>query len=358
MQQHSEVVPLDLHSEAASAWKDKLYAFTDDLAKNGAYAQMNTVLSQEEKTFGWEGQDKEAQQACMRVKEARPAGDLQARSGATFPTQIRVDSLNNTHKLKGSACEGCGLFTLVPQAREQLECVREVPKLLHFIWLDHPLPEKYAKNIASVMRANPDRLSLLWVNHAAQNVSSLARLLEGEGGEVASRLRVKSLEAHKDHFRNWDKATQEPNVGARSDWLRLEVLYLHGGIYLDTDFNGLHSFSGYGGVFRWPFVAYSDPKGYGNLCNCIMSAEKRSPFVNFVIEGWRSSGVTGPAGCPILTAAFVTYNQPEILMLSQDYMFLPKAGVDPVITSTFDGSWLPQNKGPGIGLVAEREVEP
>jgi len=296
-----------------------------------------------------EGQDKVERMKCMRDKETQPAGELEERNGVKLPTKLRVDSIDNSPALKGAHCEdmpnGCGMFTLKPQSRENLACVREVPKLLHFVWLDHPLPEKYAKNIASVMRANTDRKTFLWVNQAAQNVSTLTQLLKDKGGD-ASMLEVKSLEESKSQFRNWDIVEKEENVGGRSDWLRLEVLYLHGGIYMDTDFQSKHSFSDYGGVFRWPFVAYSDPKGYGNLCNCIMSAEKKSPFVKFMIEGWRESSEKyqlghGALGCPVLTAAYKTYNQPEILKLSQDYMFMQKEGVDPVISSTFDRSWLP-----------------
>jgi len=45
----------------------------------------------------------------------------------------------------------------------------------------------------------------------------------------------------------------EENVGARSDLLRLEVLYKFGGIYLDTD---SHSLSGFTPFFQKSFVSY------------------------------------------------------------------------------------------------------
>ena len=148
-------------------------------------------------------------------------------------------------------------------------------------------------------------------------------------------LTVKQIEDFKDRFVNWDIIQNQTNVGARSDWYRLEVVYWYGGIYIDTDVHPVHSFSEYGGIFRWPFVSYSSPEGYGNLCNCVWSAEKRSPFLKLNFEGWReahlkyglSSGV--PVGCGVMTAAFTTHASQEILMIGQDYIFMDKDGVDP-----------------------------
>jgi len=313
------------------------------------------VDTNEEEVLGLEEQDESERAKCMRDKQLRPAGLIESHLGVKFPSEISVESLTNTQPLKGATCSGeggCGLFNLThPHSAKDAACVREVPKLIHFVWLDHPLPERYAKNIVSVMMMNPDRRFLLWVNDLSTNTSALTEQIKSDFGsdaEVAQkRLLVKRVEDFKDRFMNWDIITQEPNVGARSDWIRLEAVYLYGGIYMDTDVRPVHGFSDYGGVFQWPFVAYSNPKGYGNLCNCIFSAEKRSPFVKLVAEGWREGFFhfnlpSGPPfGCGVLTAAFMTYNNPEIMMLAERYMFSyrPVEGAEPVISMTFDGSW-------------------
>lgn len=325
------------------------------LRQTRSRTEARQVYDADAEVLGLEGQDDSDRAKCMRDKEARPVGLLGSHLGATFPSKLQVDSLNSTQPLKGAVCStegGCGLFTLSkPLAAEGKACVREVPKLIHFVWLDHPMPEKYAKNVANVMKVNPDRRVLLWVNQEAKDVSALTTRIDTEFGADApsarKRLLVKSIEEHQDSFRNWDIIQKEPNVGARSDWIRLEAVYQYGGIYMDTDVQPFQSFSSYGGVFRWPFVAYSDPKGYGNLCNCVFSAEKRSPLINLTMEGWREAFLhykvpSGPPfGCPVLTAAFVTYNQPEIMMLSEDFMFKgPKNGVEPVMTMSFDGAWI------------------
>jgi len=303
-------------------------------------AFMQRLLDYE--TLGLEGQDQLERQRCMRDKATRPAGDVQAASG----TMLRIDSIRTIPQLRGAECEpeGCGLFNFTHPWTEdsgQL-CAREVPKILHFIWLDHPLPEKYAANIGRVVRANPDYHVLLWVNSAAEDVRELTKALSGEEAE---QLKVMKLEEHQDHFANWDILKREPNVGARSDWARLEIVLLYGGIYMDTDVGKAPHFSQYGDVFRWPFVAYSDPKPYGNLCNCVFGAEKQSRLIKLASEGWREGNLHHgiPAGPPfgsgVLTSAYRTYNSAEILMLNQRYMFMEEAGTEPVMSMGFDDSW-------------------
>jgi len=314
----------------------------------------STALNKtDEETLGLEGQDHSERMKCMRDKHPQPHGILESHLGQRFPSELKVDDLFSRGALKGAECSyeehGCGVLTLDPQPQEGKPCVREVPKLIHFIWLDHPLPTKYAANIARVMEVNPDRLVMLWVNEAAKNVDKLVKMLNingTEGSGAIKRLRVMYIDEYKDRFLNWDIIQNQTNVGARSDWFRLEVVYWYGGIYMDTDAHPVHSFSDYGGVFRWPFVTYSSPEGYGNLCNCLWSAEKQSPFLRMNFEGWRDayfnyskpSGV--PIGCGVMTAAFITYNHPEILMLGQEYMFMAKDGVEPVMTMSFDSTWL------------------
>lgn len=312
-------------------------------------------MQEEMATLGLEGQDESERMKCIVEKVERPSGLLESHAGKKFPTKIQVDSLNNTAKLKDGVCEpdGCGLLDMKnPRPLEGKPCLREVPKLIQFVWLDHPMPEKYAKNVANVMKVNSDRAIMIWVNEVGKDISTLSALLDDSEKE---RLHVKSVEEYSGQFRNWDIIEKEPNVGARSDWIRLEGINLFGGIYMDTDSHPVQSFSDYGGVFRWPFVAYSDPQGYGNLCNCVFGAEKQSSLINLTIEGWRDTFFnnamgSGALGCPMLTTAFKTQNDPEILMLAEWYMFKAKDGIDPIMTEGFDGSWLDGKFGYATGF--------
>ena len=338
----------------------------------------NAFLEGDEEALGLEGQTSRQRGMCMRDKQPQPHGPLgHDYFGKKFPAELRVDNIVSRGPLKGEECKdvrqrssgkyvhGCSILTLKPELQTGKPCVREVPKLIHFVWLDRALPKKYAANIAQVMGANPDWAVLLWVNRAATDLSTLTGILRSGAvsGAMVNRLHLKSIDAHQQRFRNWDIIQNQSNVGARSDWIRLEVVYWYGGIYMDTDVHSQHGFSEYGDVFRWPFVSYSSPEGYGNLCNCIWGAEKLSPFLKMNFLGWRdahlnyavSSGV--PIGCGVMTSAFITYNHPEILMLGQEFMFLPKSGVEPIIRMSFDGSWIENGmfEGRESGLIANEK---
>merc|ERR1719356_1034405 len=215
----------------------------------------------------------------MQDKEARPRpGLLDSHLGVSFASKLQVDDLTSYTGLHGAVCEtegGCGLFNLThPYTEKDRACVREVPKVIHFIWLDHPMPKNYANNVARVMAKNPGWQVLLWLNENSTDASALTGAIDTE---TAKRLHKMRVEEYKDQFHNWEMIAKEQNVGGRSDLIRLEAVYLFGGIYMDTDVYANHGFNEYGSVFKWPFVAYSNPQpqGYGNLCNCIFGAEKR-----------------------------------------------------------------------------------
>ena len=187
--------------------------------------------SVEEETLGLEGQDHGERTRCMRDKQPQPHGLLKSHLGKRFPSELKVDDLFSRGPLKGAECEreqGCGILTLKPQPQGGKPCVREVPKLAHFVWLDHALPKKYAANIARFMEVNSDWPVMLWVNGAAKDVSTLTNILGSKrflpDPEAAiKRLHLKSIDAYKSRFRNWDIIQNQSNVGARSDWIRLEV---------------------------------------------------------------------------------------------------------------------------------------
>jgi len=124
----------------------------------------------EEDTLGLDGMDSSERMKCMRDKHTKPHGAMKSHLGQAFPSELRVDDLNSRGPLNGASCdEPCGVLNESPQPDREIPCVREVslllalrfthtfpptsflnqvPKLIHFIWLDHPLPKKYAANIA------------------------------------------------------------------------------------------------------------------------------------------------------------------------------------------------------------------
>lgn len=83
-----------------------------------------------------------------------------------------------------------------------------IPKLIHQIWLGSPLPNKYKKWQSTWQNMGPDWQYKLWTDAD-----------------------VKELKLFNQNFYD-----SETNWGAKSDILRIEILYKYGGIYVDTDF--------------------------------------------------------------------------------------------------------------------------
>ena len=57
-------------------------------------------------------------------------------------------------------------------------------------------------------------------------------------------------------FVNGDLISKDKNLAGKSDYLRIEILYLEGGIYQDTDAHPIQPFDNFGDIFRWPFASY------------------------------------------------------------------------------------------------------
>ena len=82
-----------------------------------------------------------------------------------------------------------------------------IPKILHFIWLGSDIPERYVVNINDWTKKNPNFEIQIWTDGDADSFD----------------MKNKEL---------FDTTT---NFGMKSDILRYEILYQHGGVYLDTD---------------------------------------------------------------------------------------------------------------------------
>lgn len=89
-----------------------------------------------------------------------------------------------------------------------------IPKKIHQIWLGSDLPKKYSKLTQSWKTHHPDWEYKLWTDND-----------------------IKSF-----NLTNKDLYNKTTNYGEKSDILRYEILYRHGGIYADCDFECLKKF--------------------------------------------------------------------------------------------------------------------
>merc|ERR1712054_484277 len=93
---------------------------------------------------------------------------------------------------------------------------------------------------------------------------------------------------HQHLFRNFDIINRSVNLAGKSDYMRLEILWLHGGVYLDTDSVAVHGSDEYGSLFRWPFLAYDHDDGK-TITNSLIGVEKRSGFIDFALNATREN---------------------------------------------------------------------
>lgn len=219
--------------------------------------------------------------------------------------------------------------TAVRERSYAKKCVREqVPKKLHWIWFGSELPEKYVSNIEASALSNPGWEIFLWSELPSRQ---LEERLHKHGIQCSFKNISSYLEGGL--FVNGDLIQREKIAAGKSDYLRLEVVYIEGGIYQDTDAHSVLGFDDLGDLFRWPFAAFY-PDGYhkGTISNGVFGFEKGSAFLSFALNLTRENclafqrcGVMIGAGPAFLTAALYYFDDPDIVLLHSDYLLVRSA---------------------------------
>lgn len=191
-----------------------------------------------------------------------------------------------------------------------------IPKIIHQIWLGGPLPEKYKEIQKTWQKYHPDWEYRLWTDEDAKNFAMKNREL-------------------------FDSAT---NLGEKADIFRYEILYRHGGLYVDTDFECLRSFDTlhklcdfYIGIdtlerkFRSPRLSnalLASIPGHPLLEQCLKSMSGEGPRDNFDLIQQR----TGPG---LVTRAFLA----QIDDLTYKNVALPSSYFYPLPAPERNGSF-------------------
>ncbi len=144
--------------------------------------------------------------------------------------------------------------TYVINKVEHAEHVR-IPKIIHQIWIGSPLPEKYYHWQKSWQIRHPDWKYILWTD--------------------------KDIEEFGLTNKHW--YDQTTNYAQKADIARYEILYREGGLYVDTDFECIHSFDifhhtcdFYAGIMQWK-------EGF-RLCNALIGSAPGHPILKACIE--------------------------------------------------------------------------
>eukprot|EP00930_Biecheleria_cincta_P047104 TRINITY_DN32591_c0_g1_i1.p1 TRINITY_DN32591_c0_g1~~TRINITY_DN32591_c0_g1_i1.p1 ORF type:complete len:421 (-),score=56.56 TRINITY_DN32591_c0_g1_i1:488-1750(-) len=213
-------------------------------------------------------------------------------------------------------------------------CTTPVPRILHFVWLCSPLPNRIALRLVNFAVMNPTWKIMLLVdvplNKTEEEVFSKPEVTSRPSGGIV----VHFMHSYGKEFRNLDVIRKIRNFSLNprhlhvcagmSDVARLEVMYKFGGIYMDTDFMPNRPFDDYGDLFRWPFVSH---KVCGiNIINSIIGMDRRSGFLNFALDAYRENCLRfkncmpeGGAGPPFIATAILRYNSSDIMLIGQQF---------------------------------------
>ncbi len=142
--------------------------------------------------------------------------------------------------------------------REKPSNTPRIPKIIHQIWLGGPLPEKYYPLQKSWQEKHPDWEYRLWTD---ADITSFP-------------------------FMNRERFENAVNVGEKADIFRYEILYLYGGLYVDTDFecirpvDELHYLCDlYTGILG----AFAEGQEVA-IGNALIGAKSNHPIIQYCIE--------------------------------------------------------------------------
>lgn len=137
----------------------------------------------------------------------------------------------------------------------------KIPKIIHQIWLGGLVPEKYADWMSTWIEHHPDWTYILWTDDDIQYLN----------------------------LSNRDLFEKASNFGEKSDILRVELINLFGGLYIDTDYECLKPFDKfhYCNSFYISAIPYGG-NGYATN-NALIAAPPKHPLMRKLVETMKIS---------------------------------------------------------------------
>lgn len=178
-----------------------------------------------------------------------------------------------------------------------------IPKNIHFIWLGSPFPQKY------------ERLKNTWINqHPEWNIKVWNDTDAESFGMVNKKL--------------FDNTT---NYGIKSDIFRYEILFKHGGIYIDTDFECFQSFND---LLYLDFFAGTGWNAWPVVFNSILACKAGCKYMGLIINAIHQRQIEGNltpqqvlnfTGCDFITPLYVEYlkTSEEKTVIFPNHFFYP-----------------------------------
>lgn len=207
--------------------------------------------------------------------------------------------------------------------RRSRELLESLPRQIHFVWLDSPIPVRYAENIETFVRHNPGVEIRLWTDRDPPDCLHSEVRVEREFPPLPRAFRL------------------EKNVGGRADILRYGVVHREGGIYCDVDAVCLRPL---GELFAGPFVS-AEPHRWRNLTNAVFGFAAGSELLSLVLENlsgsWerrRYSSIPERTGPTFFTTCFLSLADPNIRIIDQELLIRGELP-DGFIHQTNDAGW-------------------
>ncbi len=182
---------------------------------------------------------------------------------------------------------------------------KNIPKIIHHIWLGSPIPQKYRNFINTWKNKNPEWEFIFWDDNKLNDFEMI----------------------------NKDLYNKLNNFGAKSDVARLEILYQIGGFYLDTDFECLKKIDE--SLLFNDFIAGTVFNFFPELANGFMAAKPSSIFILKCLENLKTikgrnyiaNEIIENTGPFFITNSFSNYvennnfSQEKMLVLPSNYFY-------------------------------------
>lgn len=176
---------------------------------------------------------------------------------------------------------------LLKNDKKALDSKPRIPLITHKIWLTNPskpseMPDKYTEWYENTIKFNKPKdgwRHILWI----QDRNLLPRTVElaEESGNIEV---IELTDDILNQLKNKDvflKAINQNKFAMAADTLRVELLNIYGGIYLDTDYEGFHSFKGLNTLYN--FYGAIEPMSHV-VGNAILAASPHHPVVEKMVE--------------------------------------------------------------------------
>jgi hypothetical protein len=238
----------------------------------------------------------------------------------------------------------------------------EIPKLIHFIWFGSMLNDRHQPHIINTKKQNPDYQIFIHTDSKTMKIDDYKKLQEFCQQQGINLVNL--ADAKEDKFSNLCHIL--PELGRKkwaraSDLARMTILYLHGGIYLDTD---LQPFKGFGTLrCKTGMLQFISPKPEDCKAPVVniyfMAAIPRHPIYQACIksmnwnyqlantfadkEKWMNSDDGADEGeiCKIITAYLTGAALQEVIYgsLNEKWLTHIKFGLESFVKIVLDGSW-------------------